>query len=310
MSIAFLFPGQGSHQPGMAAAWDGHPAGRRFAEIGALTGMDLTALADDPEACAATAVAQPALFAASMASLEALRAAGVTADVVAGHSLGEVGAAVAAGALHPSDGAQLVTERGRAMGLACAASPGTMAAVLRLPVDELAGLVRRVPNVHVANDNAPGQVVVSGTEVAVGRLTELARAAGGRVLPLPVEGAFHSPAMTPACAHLETLLRTVEVRDPQIPLVSGTTGDECRSAAEVRRALVDGVLAPVRWRAVQERLVALGAELLVEVGPGTVLRGLARRTVPDVTAVSAGAPDDIGAVAELVRATRRTAISA
>ena len=196
------------------------------------------------------------------------------------------------------------------MGEACAASPGTMAALVRLGPDAVLDLVRRVPDVCVANDNAAGQVVVSGTHVAIERIAELARAEGGRALPLDVEGAFHSPAMAPACARLETLLRTIEVRDPAVPLISGTTGEPCDTAADVRRALVDGVLAPVQWRAVQQRLADLGTQLLVEVGPGAVLRGLAKRTIPDVTAIGAGTPEDVDAVVELARATRRTALTA
>jgi [acyl-carrier-protein] S-malonyltransferase len=294
MSIAFVFPGQASQRPGMASAWAGTPQHRVFDEVGHAAGLDLVTLADDAARCGgSTALAQPAILAASLAAFDAILAAGLRPDVVAGHSLGEVTAAVAAGALSRNDGAALVTERGRAMGTACAASPGTMAAVLKLDGDRLADVVARVPDVAVANDNAPGQAVLSGPPDAVARACELAREAGGRVLPLDVEGAFHSPAMTPAMVRVDTFLRRTPVHPPEIALVSGTTGDLVPTAEGIQRVLVEGILSPVRWRAVQERLVALGVDTVVEVGPGGVLRGLARRTIPDVELLAVETPDDV-----------------
>ncbi len=258
-------------------------------------------MADDAARCgASTAIGQPAIFAASLAAYDALVAAGVRPDVVAGHSLGEVTAAVAAGSLSRNDGASLVSERGRAMSVACATSPGTMAAVLKLDADAIADVVARVEGVTVANENAPGQAVLSGTPEAVERATALAREAGGRVMALDVEGAFHSPAMTPALVRVDHALRRTPVRDPELRFVSGTTADLLPTAAAVSRALVDGILAPVRWREVQERLARLGVETIVEVGPGGVLRGLARRVLPDVAVLSVEGPDDVaGAVAQV-----------
>jgi [acyl-carrier-protein] S-malonyltransferase len=301
MSVAFVFPGQGSQRPGMATAWAGTSQADVFTEVGHAAGLDLATLADDSERCgASTAVGQPAILAASLAAYGALRDAGVRPDVVAGHSLGEITAAVAAGALSLRDGATLVAARGRAMGAACATTPGAMAAVLRLDADAVHELAARVPGVAVANVNAPGQAVLSGAPEAVARAAELAREAGGRVLPLEVEGAFHSPAMTPAVVAVDTALRHLPVHEPGTTFVSGTTARPVRTAAAVSRALVDGLLAPVRWQEVQEQLRDLGVRLIVEVGPGGVLRGLARRTVPDLAVLAVDKPEDVDdVVAEL-----------
>lgn len=294
MTIAFVFPGQGSQRAGMASAWSGTPQHDVFQDVGHAAGLDLATLADDATRCgASTALGQPAILAASLAAFDALAEAGLRPDVVAGHSLGEVTAAIAAGSLSRNDGAALVTERGRAMGSACAATPGAMAALIKLSAEQVADIVARVEDVAVANENAPGQAVLSGSPDAVSRAAELAREAGGRVLPLDVEGAFHSPAMTPALVRVDTFLKRTPVHDPQLDLVTGTTAEVVTTAAGVQRALVEGILSPVRWRAVQERLVSMGVRTVVEVGPGGVLRGLARRAMPDVEVLAVETPDDV-----------------
>ncbi|MDX1658309.1 MAG: ACP S-malonyltransferase [Nitriliruptorales bacterium] len=293
MRIAFLFPGQGSHDPGLGAAWRDEPSGDVVREIGAVAGLDLVAALDDEATGADTAVAQPAIMAASLAASEALLAEGIEPAFVAGHSLGEVTAAVAAGVFDITRGAELVAERGRAMAAACASSPGTMAAVIRLGPDDLLHVVGEVPDAVVANENAPGQTVVAGPPEAITRVSDLARERGGRVLPLDVEGAFHSPAMTPAVVRVEAALRRIESHNPAIPIVSGVDGRVLVSDADVRKALVDGILSPVRWVSVQETLVELGAQLLIEVGPGKVLTGLAKRTVGDLPTVSVSTPEDV-----------------
>lgn len=311
MSLAFLFPGQGSQRPGMAAAWRGTPQEPVFAAVGHAAGIDVATLADDADRCgASTAIGQPAILAASLAALDALLTAGVRPDVVAGHSLGEVTAAVAAGALSANDGALLVAERGRAMGAACAAAPGVMAAVVRLDDDALTTLLGQVPDVALANVNAPGQAVLSGPPAAVERAAGLARDLGGRVLPLDVEGAFHSSAMTPAVVRVDAALRRLPVHEPTTTFLSGTTGGPVRTAAAVSRALVEGILAPVRWRQVQEQLPALGVSLIVEVGPGGVLRGLARRTVADIPVLAVAGPEDVPEVVAAATAVRPLSIEA
>jgi [acyl-carrier-protein] S-malonyltransferase len=298
VKIAFVFPGQGSYRPGVLAGWDGHAATTVIDEVADHTGVDPRALDRDPDTGRRTADAQPAILAASLVALRALEDAGVAADVVAGHSLGEATASVAAGVFSVGHGAALVAARGRAMGEACAAVPGGMAALVKLSPDAVEVLVDEDPDLVVANDNAAGQVVVAGTPAAIERVRARARDAGGRALPLDVEGAFHSPAMAPAVPAVAATLDRLTVRDPGLPVVSGTDAEPLWSGAAVRRALVDGILAPVRWREVQHRLVDLGVEQLVEIGPGGVLSGLARRAAPDLRVHTVTSPADVDAAVD------------
>jgi [acyl-carrier-protein] S-malonyltransferase len=294
--IAFVFPGQGSHRAGALAAWAGHPASTVLEELREGVGRDLVALSDDPTTGSRTADAQPAILAASVVAWRAVVDAGIEPDVVAGHSLGEATAAIAAGALSVRDGAAFVAERGAAMGEACAANPGTMAAVVKLEPDVVRAVVDGIDGLVIANDNAPGQVVVAGSPDAVDQVRDAAREAGGRALPLDVEGAFHSPAMAPAVDRAAGALADLTVRDPVVPLVSGTSAEPLERRGALADALVAGILAPVRWREVQLRLAALGVTDLVEVGPGGVLAGLAKRTIPDVAIHTVAGPEDLPAV--------------
>lgn len=309
--IAFVFPGQGSHRPGMASAW--LPGARDLMdELSDATGIDLVATADDADACAAsTRLGQPSITAVSLAALAALTDAGITPDLVAGHSLGEATAAIAAGVFTPAEGAALVAARGRAMGAACRTTPGTMAAVVRVDIDTVEDVVAALDDVVVANINAPGQVAIAGTPDGIAAASDALREAGGRVLPLPVEGAFHSPAMTPAVVALTAALQWAPARDPEVPIVSGLDASVRLTGGAVTRALVDGLLAPVRWVDVQHALVEAGTALIIEVGPGGVLAGLARRTVPDVEFISVATPDDVPAAVEAAAAVRdRAPVSA
>lgn len=293
--IAFVFPGQAAQRPDMAAAWERTPYAGVFDQVGRAAGLDLRMLANDADACAtSTALAQPAIFATSIAAFDALVDAGVTPDVVAGHSLGELSAAVAAGVLARDEAATLVVERGRAMGEACAATPGAMAAVIRLDEEQVARLVRN-HDVSVANTNAPGQTVLSGQPEVIEALRDPVRELGGRLLPLQVEGAFHSPAMAPAMVRLDAALRRTHLADPTVPVVSGTDGLPRHSADAVSKALVDGILAPVRWVDVQFALAAF-ADVVVEVGPGEILKGCAKRTIPSVPFFSVATPDEVEAL--------------
>lgn len=300
MTTAFVFPGQGSHRAGVLTAWEEHPALAVLEEVGEGLGRDVRALSDDPGTGGRTADAQPAIMAASLVAWRGLSDAGVRPDVVAGHSLGEYTAAIAAGAFSVVDGTRVVAERGRAMGEACAASPGTMAAVVKLNPDAVEVLVDGIDGLVVANDNAPGQVVVAGDPQAVAAVRARAKDAGGRALPLDVEGAFHSPAMAPAVDAVRAVLADVEVEDPEVPLVSGATAREVERADPLGDALVAGILSPVRWREVQLRLAERGVTHLVEVGPGGVLAGLAKRTVPDIEVHSVATPDDLEAVVDVL----------
>lgn len=296
MTNAFVFPGQGSHRAGALTAWDGHPAAAILEAVADGLGRDVRALSDDPATGGRTADAQPAIMAASLVAWRGLVDAGVRADVVAGHSLGEYTATIAAGALSVVDGTRVVATRGRAMGEACAASPGTMAAVIKLHPDAVEVLVDGIEGLVVANDNAPGQVVVAGDLDAVAAVRERAKDAGGRALPLDVEGAFHSPAMASAVDAVRAVLAEVDLRDPELAVVSGATAREAERASQLADGLVAGMLSPVRWREVQLRLAERGVTHLVEVGPGGVLAGLARRTVPDLQTHTVATPDDLEAV--------------
>jgi [acyl-carrier-protein] S-malonyltransferase len=294
--VAAVFPGQGSHRAGSLDPWIGHPAFRVVDEIDAGLGREILPVTRDETAGGRTADAQPAIFAASMVAWRALLDAGVRVDVVAGHSLGEVTAAVAAGCWSPTDGAALVGARGDAMAAACAASPGTMAALVKLDPDNVDALVAAVEGAVVANDNAPGQVVVAGPPDAIEAIRDRAREAGGRALPLDVEGAFHSPAMAPALAPVTEALARHAPADPRPALVTGTTGKLLQDGAAVARAIGDGILAPVRWRAVQATLLRLGVTDVVELGPGAVLAGMAKRSLPDVRVHTVAGPDDLADV--------------
>lgn len=296
MRIAAVFPGQGSHRAGSLDAWEGSGAYAVVNELSAGLGRDVVELTRDDTAGGRTTDAQPAILAASLVAWRALSDASVRVDVVAGHSLGEVTAAVAAGCLSVRDGAALVGARGAAMAAACAANPGTMAAIVKLDPDAVESLVAGVDGVVVANDNAPGQVVVAGPPEAVDRIRELARDAGGRALALDVEGAFHSPAMASALAPVTEALARHAPADPHPALVTGTTGELLEDGAAVARAIGDGILAPVRWRAVQATLARLGVTDVVELGPGAVLAGMAKRSLPDVRVHTVAGPDDLADV--------------
>jgi [acyl-carrier-protein] S-malonyltransferase len=296
LRVAFVFPGQGSYRPGVLAEWAGHPATAILDGFAERAGTDPRTLDADPTTGQRTADAQPTIMATSLVAWRALTDAGISPDLVAGHSLGELTATVAAGVLGIGDGAALVASRGRAMAAACAATPGGMAALVKLAPDAVEVLVAEDPDLVVANDNAPGQVVVAGTPDAIERIRARARDAGGRALPLDVEGAFHSPAMAPAVDEVAAVLEGLHLHEPHVPLLTGTTVEPLRSGRSVARALVDGILAPVRWRDVQQRLVQLGVEHFVEVGPGGVLAGLARRAAPDLQVHTVATPADATAV--------------
>jgi [acyl-carrier-protein] S-malonyltransferase len=298
VSTAFVFPGQGSWRPDALRPWEGHPATRVLDELRTGLAGDVRALATDPEAGRRTDKAQPAILAASLVAWRALTDAGVVPDAVAGHSLGEVTAAVASGATSAGDAARIVAARARAMSEACRAYPGTMAALVRLDATEVQQVVDLTEGLVLANDNAPGQAVVAGPVEAVAAAGRLARDLGGRALPVEVEGAFHSPAMAGAQAPVARAAGDCRFDAPARPLISGRTAAPLEGPDEVRDAIVAGIRAPVRWREVQLALAARGVTTLVEVGPGGVLKGLARRTVPDLEVLTVASPED---VAEVVR---------
>jgi [acyl-carrier-protein] S-malonyltransferase len=223
----------------------------------------------------------------------------------AGHSLGEYTAHVAAGALGLADGARLVRQRGELMHEAGRARPGTMAAVLGLTPEAVQAACREASNadqvVVAANLNEPSQTVISGDPEAVARAGELLRAAGAkRVLPLKVSGAFHSPLMAPARDGLRAALEAAPLRDPAFPVVANATAEAVRDAATARRCLADQLERPVQWIACVQRLAELGGHgvAFVELGPGAVLAGLARRILPGATTLTLGTAAEVRAFLE------------
>ena len=289
MPIALVFPGQGSQRPGMGAPWQRTPAWQLVRDASATLGRDLEhlLLAADAEELRATREAQVATFLTSLLALRSLPA-GLDVVAVAGHSLGELTALVAAGALTEAAGLRLVAERGEAMRAATDARPGTMAAVLGLDWDGAVAVLQDVPDAWPANDNAPGHVVVSGTVEGVAAAgTALKEAGARRVLPLPVGGAFHTPLMEPARARLEAALAATSYDDPGPTVFANTTA--APYDADVAGALSRQLTAPVRWRA--SLLAMPPVDTVIEVGAGGVLTGLVKRTLPGTRALSFDSPE-------------------
>jgi [acyl-carrier-protein] S-malonyltransferase len=307
--LALTFPGQGSQRPGMGAAWTGTPSWSLVDRASEVAGRDVAALLLDADAeeLRATRNAQLTTFVASLVALDALRRAGLPEpDAVAGHSLGEYTALTAAAALAVEDGVRLVAARGEAMQAAADARPGTMAAVLGLDVGEVEAACAAVADeAWVANDNAPGQVVVAGTPAGVEAAGAAAKERGARkVLPLPVGGAFHTPLMAPAAEGLGAALADAAFSDPRPPVVANVDASPHGGAGEWSALLADQLCRPVRWRPTLEHLGRGGGEgpaTLIEVGPGGVLTGMAKRTLPGARAFTVSEPDHVEAVLAALR---------
>jgi len=307
--IAFIFPGQGAQRVGMGKALaEAFPVCRAtFEEADAALGEPLSALCfDGPEdRLTLTENAQPAMLTASVAACRLLAERGLTPAFVAGHSLGEYSANVAAGTVTFADGVRIVRRRGRYMQEAVPVGAGAMAAIVGLDEERVAQACREAADGEVvspANLNGGGQVVIAGTRAAVERAGERAKALGARrVVPLQVSAPFHCALMTPAALKLAPELRALPVRDPAVPIVANVDAEPKRSAAAAIEALVAQVAAPVRWEAVVRRLASEGVTTYVEVGPGTVLSGLVRKIHRDARVVSFGAPEDLAAVDALLR---------
>jgi [acyl-carrier-protein] S-malonyltransferase len=295
--IAFTFPGQGSQKPGIGAPWRDHPSWEVVNEASAASGRDVGALLLDADAdeLKATHNAQLATFVASLVVLDAVERIGVEPGAVAGHSLGEYTALVASGALSFEDGCRLVTERGAAMQAAAEEHAGSMSAVLGLDDDDVEVACARVDgDVWVANYNAPGQVVVAGNPDALVELTDVAKQLGAKkVLPIPVGGAFHTPYMAPARDRLRKALAAIDLRAGDRPLVANVDGKIHQQGADWASLLTTQLCSPVRWRQSLHTLHDLGVTRLVELGPGTVLTGLAKRTLPGVATNTVATPDEI-----------------
>jgi [acyl-carrier-protein] S-malonyltransferase len=297
---AFLFPGQGSQKAGMGRAWSERhaEAGAVFAEASDTLGFDLARLCFEgpEEELQLTANTQPAILAVSVAIARVLAARGLVAQAVAGHSLGEYSAHVAAGTLALADALRLVRRRGQLMQEAVPVGVGAMAAILGLDAEAVAAVAAESAGEEicsVANFNAPEQTVIAGHKSAVERAMALARERGAkRALPLPVSAPFHCALMAPARAGLAPDLAAVSFSDPAVPVVVNIDAAPVVTGDAARDALVRQIDGPVRWVESVRRLAGeLGVTRFVEVGPGAVLTGLVKRIAPAAEAFSLAEPD-------------------
>jgi [acyl-carrier-protein] S-malonyltransferase len=314
MAVAFTFPGQGSQQIGMGKALaDAHEEARRvFTEVDEALSQKLCALMwQGPEAeLTLTENAQPALMAVSMAVLRVLeREHGIkvkdAVKFVAGHSLGEYSALAGAGTFTLADAARLLKTRGRAMQEATPVGTGAMAALLGLEVEDVADIAAKAAQgevCQVANDNAAGQVVVSGHRKAVARAVELAKARGGkRAVLLPVSAPFHCALMVPAARVMAGALAGVRMFEPAVPLIANVTAKPVSDADEIKDRLIEQVTGMVKWRESVATMVAAGVTTFCELGAGKVLTGLARRNAPQAKAIAMGSPDEIEAALSVLK---------
>jgi [acyl-carrier-protein] S-malonyltransferase len=247
---------------------------------------------------------QPAILAVSTAAARLLASRGLVPAFVAGHSLGEYSANVAAGTFSFVDALRLVRRRGRYMQEAVPAGEGAMAAILGLDAEQVLQACREAANgdvVSPANMNGAGQVVIAGGREAVARASDRARALGARrVIPLAVSAPFHCALMKPAEDRLAPELRAIQTQTPRVPIVANVDAEPKREAQAAIEALVQQVSAPVRWEAVVRRLASEGVTTYVEVGPGTVLSGLVRKIHREAVVVNFGSPDDLAAIEPLI----------
>lgn len=286
----FMFPGQGSQFPGMAKElYETNPTAREmFDRANEILGFDITEIMFDgtAEDLKQTKVTQPAVFLHSV--ILAKCSPDFKPDMVAGHSLGEFSALTAAGALDFEDGLRLVSIRAHAMQKACEANPGTMAAILALPVETIEAVCAEVDGIVVpANYNCDGQIVISGAVDAVAEASERLKAAGAkRALILPVGGAFHSPLMQPAAEELAAGIESVEFKTPVCPVYQNVTALPTTDPAEIKKNLLAQLTAPVRWTQSVMNMVADGAASFTESGPGKVLQGLVSKIAPNQVIVN------------------------
>jgi [acyl-carrier-protein] S-malonyltransferase len=313
MSRSFLFPGQGSQAPGMGKDLAGaFPVAKQlFEEVDDALDQHLTRLMfDGPEDdLMLTENAQPALMAMSLAVVRILETEGKmklvdSCQFVAGHSLGEYSALTAAKTFSVADAARILKARGRAMQQAVPVGEGAMAALMGVELDlaeEIAAEAEEDGVCTAANDNAPGQIVISGSTAAIERAVEIGKEKGAkRCIILPVSAPFHCAMMAPAADVMAEVLAAVEMNSPVVPVIANVTADQVSQVTDIRRILVEQVTSRVRWRECVLYMKDHGVDTLVEMGAGKVLSGLARRIDRELNAISVQTPDDIEEFVKLI----------
>ena len=299
--LVFLFPGQGSQKVGMGHDLvEAYPeqAGAAYRQADATLGFSVSRLCfEGPEQeLVKTENTQPAVLVTSVATLNVLTSQGVYPTAVAGHSVGEFAALIAAQSISFEDALPLVRRRGELMASASVSAPGTMAAVIGLSVEQVEEICRSSGNagtVEPSNLNAPKQIVISGETGAIEIAAQEAEDRGARVIRLNVSAPFHCSLMEPVRDEFADALSNISIASPAIPIVSNTTGDYARTADEVRVALLDQLSSPVRWTESMVRLRGDGYDQFVEVGPGRVLAGLMRSIDRAASSTSVGSPRDV-----------------
>ena len=304
--LAFTFPGQGSQRPGMGKPWVDHESWELVTEASEIAGRDVgdLLLNADAETLKDTRNAQLTTFVSSLMVLDAVERLGFEPSLCAGHSLGEYTALTANGALGFDDGLRLVIERASAMHDAGTKSPGVMSAVLGLDDEQVETACRRADSdVWVANFNAPGQVVIAGSPTGVQLASEHAKELGAkRIMALPVSGAFHTPLMAPARDRLREAIAAAKPRDSDVPIVSNVDAKAHSHGNEWTTLLSAQLSSPVRWKQCLQTMFESGIKDFVELGPGGVLTGMAKRTIESARTLSISTPEELDKLIEWIGA--------
>ena len=312
--LAFTFPGQGSQRPGMGRPWVDHESWELVEEASAIAGRDVARLMLDADAdeLKDTRNAQLMTFVSSLMVLDAVERLGLEPSFCAGHSLGEYTALSATGALSFEEGVRLVCERADAMHEAGQTNPGTMAAVLGMDDDDVEIACRRADDdVWVANFNAPGQVVIAGSIEGVAKATAVVKEMGGKkVMPLQVAGAFHTPYMAPARDRLRAAIASANPRDTEVPVISNVDSLAHDKGDDWASLLSAQLSSPVRWKHSLLTMAELGVVDFVELGPGGVLTGMAKRTLDSARTISVATPEELDKLIEWVNAGKSAAVIA
>ena len=305
--LAFTFPGQGSQKPGMGLPWVDQPSWELVEEASDASGRDVGKLLLDSDAdeLKLPRNTQLATFMLSMVVLDAIERTGLEPAIVAGHSLGEYTALTAVGAIDFSDAVNIVSIRGEAMQDAADENPGTMIALLGIEDDDADAACRRADgDAWVANYNAPGQIVIAGEAKALERAAAAAKELGcKRVMALAVGGAFHTPYMAPARDRLRAAIASARLTDMAVPVVANIDARAHTLAADWSTLLSAQLVSPVRWKQSVQTMADAGVTTFLELGPGSVLTGMAKRIVPDARAIAVSTPEEVDRLLELLQGT-------